>query len=421
MIGNISQLAEIFAILVSVSAVFGKKFKINIYMAVLIIAELFLMTGINTYGFPVYLIILSYVGLYIYCLLSYNDTIVDTLKKLFLALIIVSILQLITYMPVTFLMSGNSGLAEIIINFGCMIIIGLGRKPINNFACFLVSNNKVMFIIYISILLGVGILLYNAKLLGGITGKDYIQIIYICILLYLVIKEWQKVRFDAERKKVQIEMNRLYYDAYDEVLSLVRERQHDMKNHINAILGMVHSVDNYDELVTEQKKYCNYVLKQNDNARLVSLIENPLIAGFLYRKLQEAEREGITVEYKVIVSKDNVSYFEYDIIEMLGILFDNAIEAVQGQQRTSSEKKIGLELWEKEKSLHISLSNTLDYYSEEIIEKMFDKGYSTKGVGRGIGLNKLKHMVKAHKGEIIVSNEKMENIEYIKITISIPI
>ena len=418
MVRNVKQLMEILAILMSFSAVFGQKLKINIYFAVLVIAELFLMTGINEYGFPEYLIFLSYIGLYVYCLLCYKETMKNTLKKFFLALIIIVILQLIIYFPVIIFIDEITVEGEILINFGCLLAISCLWNTIRKFSSFLSNKNKVLLVIYLSVLLGIGVVLYQIKILGGLNGEDYIQIIYFCVLLYLLTNEWQKVRMDSERKKVQLEMNRLYYDAYDEVLTLVRERQHDMKNHLNAILGMAHSIDNYDELVFEQNKYCNYILESSNKIRLVSLIENPLIAGFLYRKIQEAEKFGIETEYSVIYDKNNVSYAEYDIIEMLGILLDNAIEELQDEKYLN--KNIWVDITENEKETKLSVANAIKEYSEEVIEKMFVQGYSGKGKGRGIGLSKIKRMVKEKNGDIIVSNEKIDNVNCIKFCIILP-
>ena len=102
-----------------------------------------------------------------------------------------------------------------------------------------------------------------------IENSDVIQIVFFVILFFLIINEWQKAIEDAERKRTQLEMNELYYDAYDELILLIRERQHDMKNHINAILGMIHTIDNYEDLVESQKQYCNDVVEKSKETKLL--------------------------------------------------------------------------------------------------------------------------------------------------------
>ena len=55
----------------------------------------------------------------------------------------------------------------------------------------------------------------------------------------------------------------MYFDAYDQLILLVRQRQHDMKSHIGAIRSMIYTTDNYAELVAKQEEYCDYTVINN--------------------------------------------------------------------------------------------------------------------------------------------------------------
>lgn len=57
--------------------------------------------------------------------------------------------------------------------------------------------------------------------------------------------------------------------------------------------------------------------------------------------------------------------------------------------------------------------------SGEIINKLFAKGYSTKGAGSGIGLYNLKKIVDKYHGQIEVYNEKENEMNSIVFRISI--
>lgn len=122
---NIKQLMEILAILYCISAVYGQKMKFGIHAVILIIAELFLMTGINEYGFPTYLLSLSYLGFFVYCLLCYQENVKKTLIKLLLALAVTSVLQLIVYLPIVCIFGINNIVGEILINTSCIILIAI--------------------------------------------------------------------------------------------------------------------------------------------------------------------------------------------------------------------------------------------------------------------------------------------------------
>ncbi|MDE5598137.1 MAG: GHKL domain-containing protein, partial [Lachnospiraceae bacterium] len=258
----------------------------------------------------------------------------------------------------------------------------------------------------------------------GVRGEVGIQILYFFFIFLFLIYEWQKTKTDAERKKAQLEMNRLYYDAYDQLIMLVRERQHDMKNHIGAILGMIYATDNYEELAEKQKEYCGYVMEQNEKTKLVLSTGNPLISGFLYSKIQEAERKDIKIEYHIGIPKIETILPEYELIEMMSILTDNAIDALsktdENEKDLFKEIRISLKDAEEENYIELSVANTSEYYDEDITEHFFETGYSSKGKGRGIGLSKLKRLVQDKKGDIIVSNELYDGRNYLTFTIRLP-
>lgn len=422
MISSIKNLIELFAYLFCLAGMFNKKFKLNIYAVIFIILDLFLLKGINEYNFPEYMQLLVYLGMFLYGLMSYKCTVRKTVLNSFLSAALITICQMLLYLPVFYIFiqrKGQNILYELIINLGCLffIILLYQKEILKRISEFFFKNDKLLIIVAILMLLGLGRAIYKVKEFRIITQEDYIQIIYFLFLFGFSILEWQKSRMEVEKRKTQIEMNKLYYDAYDQLIILIRDKQHDMKNHINAILGMIHTTNNYDDLVMKQQEYCGYVIEQNEKAKLLVSAGNPLIIGFLYNKIQEAEREGISVEYEIGIKKE-VAVPEYEIIEILGILFDNSIDALMNNEEP--KKHIYISLKEYEEKLVLIVANTSAKFKEEIIEKFFERGYSDKGEYRGIGLFKLKRMVQNYDGTIIVSNEMNNEENYLTFEICIP-
>lgn len=238
------------------------------------------------------------------------------------------------------------------------------------------------------------------------------------ILLSLVLFWRQKSRAEEERKIRQTQMSRLYYEAYDELLTLVRERQHDMNNHINAILGMIYTIDNYEDLVRSQREYMGEVMEKNKEARLLLAIESPLIVGFIYRKIQQADSYGIRVQHQIAVKEKETGVPDYELIEILGILFDNAMEALL--HSTEGEKLIRLEMGHDNIRLRISVANVSRVFAADEIERFFQTDFTSKGEGRGLGLKKLKKIVAGLKGVIEVSNRREGNVNFLEFAVFLP-
>ncbi len=274
-------------------------------------------------------------------------------------------------------------------------------------------------IVTILILCGFGYNFYQIVDKHMLSGGTYFLIIYIVLFFLFIIYEWQKVRIDVEKKKAQLEMNRLYYDAYDQLVMLVRERQHDLKNHINAILSMIYTVEDFDELRTKQTEYCDYVMEQNEKTKLVLSAGNPLLAGFLYSKIREAETYNITIDYKIGIEKKEMAIPEYELVEMVGILLDNAIEALNSVRKKEVTRKIYFSIKDTEDEIDFIVANTSPFYEEDMTDHFFESGYSSKGQNRGIGLSKLKRLVQDRKGDIMVYNELLNGMNYLTFEIKL--
>lgn len=425
LVNNLKVLAELFAYIYCLAELFGQKLKFSIHAAIFIIVDLFLMEGINNFGFPEYFHSLCYIAMFLYGLLYYGESIKITFVNCFIATVVVALLPLFLYLPLYYLLFpkyGQTDLYGLLANVGGILLILLGRHKIKlkKISDFCIKRSKLIFTITILILFGLGYEFYRMVDRRFVLGETYFQMVYFLIIFIFIIYDWQKSRMDVEKKKAQLEMNKLYYDAYDQLILLIRERQHDMKNHINAILSLSYTTKNYDELIAKQEEYCGYVIQQNEKTKLLLSSGNPLIAGFLYSKIRQAESCHISMDYKMGIQKTETIIPEYELVEMSGILLDNAIEALSGMEDENFVKKIFFIMQETGSGIKIISANTSPYYEEDLTAYFFEPGYSSKGANRGLGLSKLKKLIQNRKGTIMVYNEMRTDLNYLTFEIELP-
>lgn len=115
---------------------------------------------------------------------------------------------------------------------------------------------------------------------------------------------------------------------------------------------------------------------------------------------------------------DNYGIPEYELIEMMGILLDNSIEALNEKEET--ERNIFVEIEDREENLEIMVANKSRYYDPDEICRFFQKDYSSKGKGHGIGLTKLKRIVQEKDGDIMVTNETRNESNYLQFCLIFP-
>lgn len=418
MVRDIMGLMEILSFLYMVAATYGAKVKYGIYTVVFIVSELLLLSGINNHGFSSYLLGLSYLFMFIYCLLNFDCDVKKAIVNCVLASVAISMVQMLCYFMVTFIGTKFSITIEqkeisISLLYFIIILMFSGKFRLTEMSNFLLKRNKLLYAIAFFILVIWGSQIWGIKKEHYIDGKYGFSITCFALVLILLIWEWQKTRSESEKRKVQLELNRIYYEAYEGLIQSIRERQHDFKNHLNAIEGMIYSIDNYDELVLEQKKYLQSIMGELEPARLLTLVENPLIAGFLNYKVSKAQEMGITTRYHCVLQKRDMGIPEFKLIEMMGILLDNAIEELGSE--SIADRVLVIELMVEDNIMKFSVSNSYENNNNLDVSKIFENGYSSKGNGRGIGLSKLKHMMKDNNGEITVFQEAFGGVPMLKI------
>ena len=90
----------------------------------------------------------------------------------------------------------------------------------------------------------------------------------------------------------------------------------------------------------------------------------------------------------------------YHLVEMVGILFDNAIEAT----KYKNEKIIVLSFTEEEDVYKVNFRNKCEYVPYSEIEQWFQLEKSSKGTGRGLGLFHVKQLCEEWNCSIICRN-----------------
>ncbi len=227
--------------------------------------------------------------------------------------------------------------------------------------------------------------------------------------------DW-KISSDLIRnQEKELKMYRLYIRPLEELVKEIRARQHEFDNHINAILNMHLTVDNYEELVEKQSQYILDIRRDSASKFLPLLrISDKVLAGFLYSKIVSSP-ENIDTDVEVRNWQILSGTSEHSLIEIVGVLVDNAYEA---SMEAGGRVKIFLD--SREDKMVFEILNEYRRLPFEELEKFFENGYTTKDAKagrRGIGLARVKSLIQKANGEITVAQEIIEEKNYIHITV----
>ena len=217
----------------------------------------------------------------------------------------------------------------------------------------------------------------------------------ICLIFVLILVSFlHQIRarmFQEEKGKMQAELlgqQEMYIQELESIQSSMRSFRHDYKNmmsslylqsregNIEEIEKNIHGlIDDFDE---------NIDRKMNLTVQMAN-IQISEVKSLLYKKITEIQKKGIDFRMEVMYPVEETGMKPLDLSRVLGILLDNAIEAVE-----QVKGDISLVISAQADGVHIILDNTAD--QDVDISKIYEDGYSTKGSGRGTGLYSLREI-----------------------------
>ncbi|WP_249872687.1 DcuS/MalK family sensor histidine kinase [Oceanobacillus saliphilus] len=198
---------------------------------------------------------------------------------------------------------------------------------------------------------------------------------------------------------------------YSEAL---RAHSHEFKNKLHVILGMLH-MKKYEEL----EKFIPSMVDnyQTEIGYIVQRIKHPVFAGFLLGKMSKARELGITfsIDGQTSLTNEVNDSNIHELITITGSIIENAFEAVQ----LSDIKEVSFLIYPQDDTINIEVNDTGLGIPDNLLNKIFEKGFSTKGTNRGYGLFLLKQAVEKFHGELEIESGNKQGTA-MKVLLEIP-
>lgn len=412
---------EILAVLLCLHGLYGEKFKWNSYTILFVVIEFIAFQVEDTYNLVTYRKIILYVMLFVYSKLQFESIWRISIINYILCIILSAIMQMICYFPIMFFYNKLSSYISLSVNILLVILIFAIYKTgiFHKISLYMRPKGKIVITFLVSAITFITIVMHRLKFFKSLDATNYFILISGIIFVFILLLLLQKERLYNRQIKTEISLNKLYGNALTELIEKVRINQHNYKNQLTAIQGMVYTAQSIEELKEEQAHYYNNIMREDKYSNIISGNNDPVIAGFLYSKLCSDNLNYINVECLLHLNKIENSLFMLDVIKIIGVLIDNAIEEIQKDKY--QYKGMEIKIWESNE-LSITVGNVCDYINRTQIAELFKKGTSSKGNDRGLGLYNVKNIVKNWNGQISVDNSVRKNeISWFYITIQIPI
>ncbi len=240
----------------------------------------------------------------------------------------------------------------------------------------------------------------------------FFLVITITYILTIYLKE------EVQLKNKRIEFNNLqeYTSNLESMYNDMRKFRHDYINILSSMTGYIEHKDlNGLEIFFNKKilKLGENILEKNCKIDKLQNVKITELKGLLSSKVIRAQELCIDVFIDIMEPIEHINIDAIDICKCIGILLDNSIEAALECKTPSL--KIGI--INKKNSIMIIIINSCLEKNPPIYQ-MFEKGFSTKGANRGLGLSNLKEVIDNYHNVFldtkIINEEFIQNLQILK-------
>lgn len=338
----------------------------------------------------------------------FNISIMKAILAEFLPVVIITVLE--TILTRFLLVSFNInylGCANIpLFRFGtttCIYVIlfvicQISKKKNINITVFDNINKHSKLILLSNMIVALVVIFMQMYLIGyyNDTLPSFIVFLNILFLVaYFVINFYSIAKtMSLQKTQVDLEQEKQYNKTLQILHDNLRAFKHDFANIISGIGGYVETDD-----MEGLKKYYKQLLQDcNQVNNLGSLnpdsINSPAVYAVLANKYYKADSAGIKISLDSFIDFNHLYMGIYEFTRILGILMDNAIEAAS----ECDNKYIHVEIRNDDSRNRQLLIVENTFKNKDInIDKIYEKGYSTKPHNTGLGLWEVEKILKKNK------------------------
>lgn len=417
----LNQIIELVQTLICVNLLFRKRYYFRPHDAVFVAAEVVFLELANSHHLNGAVVIVAYIGIYIYAVAKFKEGCKRTLVNVVLFLIINPFIQLacsglvfLASLALPFNSRGTVGV--FIINLLALLIIFIvsRKERLYRISRYVLRSDWLTRIAMIGSLFVIAYLIIAYKASNYFRATDYFVFGAVMVLLCVLALSWQKEKCEKTAREKEIALREEYDSMFEDLVTSVRRKQHDIDDQINMIYCQHKVAHSLEELVSMQRDYCEWIEDDSAFSRLLS-VKNPIIGGFLYSKLGQAKEEGCSVKFDVKVGKLACSLPIYKMVEILTVLLNNAIEALENREK----KSLYVKMAESDEEINVLVRNSYDYIPQKELSKFIQLGYSTKGKNRGLGLANVMDILQECSGEMEIQSEETEDDAWVSFEIFI--
>ena len=205
--------------------------------------------------------------------------------------------------------------------------------------------------------------------------------------------------FSARRIASDADMLQDAYAQLENLNGTLRAQRHDFMNHLQVVFSLLELED--------YKEASDYIERVYGDIRRVSRTlktAHPAINALLAAKVGDCEARGVHVDLQIESPWTDLPVESWEMCRVLGNLIDNAMDAM----KDTTAPRLLIRLSESVQSYTFAIANNGPMIQPSIAERIFLRGFSTKGEGRGMGLSIVRGIMESGGGSLTLRSDAHE-------------
>ena len=414
MIERIYLLFEIISTLLILWVLHGSKKKPGIYTIIYVCLELIIVSMVAEGFISSEYTLIAYLGIAVVDFIEFDDTLKESIVYMIIDCIIMFGLQVLGTMAYSLIFHSNriSRIEAIVVNCAllCIIVFVFSKIKLQKYIKVFLDMKQFVDAVLIVLALVLLIIVKNESIQLLMDWNLLVFLVVFTFITVLISVKLIRERYQKNKYIEQLQEYEKYNLVYKELISDIRHRQHDFNNHLQALYSILMSTDNLEKIRYEQEKYLSELKQDNKTYQLLRENVSSILTAFLYIKFGEIEKKNIVMDYRLVIDQFDKCIPFPDIVELVGNLLDNAVEATMKTDRNI----IRFCIEEENNSVKISVENPYDWYKGENFNVYLSDGQSSNGKKRGLGLTNAQSIIDRYHGLMEVQFDYFEEKKTIR-------
>lgn len=184
----------------------------------------------------------------------------------------------------------------------------------------------------------------------------------------------------------------------DLIEGIAKNQKENNQETSRSIAGQMSIISHIQEILTIQRHYVNG--QSAPKRKVISLKE--IIHDCQSMLFASYDKKGIALSFNTAESIPMIRGDRTKLMQVILNLLKNSIEAIDVND---TKKQISIDLQMRDKMLQLRIQDTGKGFDADTAEKLFERGFTTKNTGTGLGLYNCRSILESHAGTIEVQSE----------------